>query len=218
MAAHLGARPGELRELETNAVLGSHAGFWFHTLGQRQGLGLSNGPWYVAAKDATRNLVYVSRRYHSSDAPPRNSFRAGAFAWLGEARPAEGVTAGVRVKVRHGPRLYACALRWETRAEAAAAEAAAAEAACAAAARVPPPPSRTRLVSHDPIRYGDASSPVTPQPAAPPAPGLTAVIELLDGNDQGLAAGQYAVFYDAHGTCFGAGVILDSPACVSLQR
>ena len=47
--AHLGEAPGPIRELTGGARLGSHRGHWFHTIGQRQGLGLGDGPWYVAA-------------------------------------------------------------------------------------------------------------------------------------------------------------------------
>ena len=43
--------------------MGKHNGFWFHTIGQRKGLGLSGGPWYVVAKNAQENVVYVSQGY-----------------------------------------------------------------------------------------------------------------------------------------------------------
>jgi tRNA-specific 2-thiouridylase len=109
VAQHLGDRPGDLVELETGAPVGRHRGFWFHTIGQRQGLGLPGGPWYVAAKDASRNVVYISRRYHDPD-KRRNAFRAGAFSWLGDARPGQGAGAGVRVKVRRSGGARACAL------------------------------------------------------------------------------------------------------------
>jgi tRNA-specific 2-thiouridylase len=99
ISQHLGDRPGNLIEIESGTIVGRHRGFWFHTIGQRQGLGLPGGPWYVAAKDASRNVVYISRRYHDAD-KRRNAFRVGGFNWLGDARPGQGATAGVRVKVR----------------------------------------------------------------------------------------------------------------------
>lgn len=52
---HLGERQGAIVELETGKILGSHKGYWFHTIGQRKGLGLSGGPWYVVAKDVDTN-------------------------------------------------------------------------------------------------------------------------------------------------------------------
>lgn len=60
---HLGERPGDIVELETGRVLGRHKGFWFHTIGQRKGLGLSGGPWFVVNKDVENNVIYVSGGY-----------------------------------------------------------------------------------------------------------------------------------------------------------
>jgi tRNA-specific 2-thiouridylase len=38
---------GVLIEAETGDYLGIHRGFWFYTIGQRQGLRLPGGPWYA---------------------------------------------------------------------------------------------------------------------------------------------------------------------------
>ena len=60
---HLGTRKGPIIELETGRKVGEHNGFWFHTIGQRKGLGLSGGPWYVVKKNVHDNVVYVSQGY-----------------------------------------------------------------------------------------------------------------------------------------------------------
>ncbi len=60
---HLGERKGAIIELETGRKLGEHRGFWFHTIGQRKGLGLSGGPWYVVKKNIHDNVIYVSNGY-----------------------------------------------------------------------------------------------------------------------------------------------------------
>ncbi|MDE6135430.1 MAG: tRNA-specific 2-thiouridylase, partial [Muribaculaceae bacterium] len=60
---HLGEQPGPIVEIETGKVLGQHRGFWFHTIGQRKGLGLSGGPWFVVRKNVEENIIYVSRGY-----------------------------------------------------------------------------------------------------------------------------------------------------------
>ena len=60
---HLGEQPGPIIELETGRKLGEHRGYWFHTIGQRKGLGLSGGPWYVVRKDVKDNIIYVSNGY-----------------------------------------------------------------------------------------------------------------------------------------------------------
>ncbi|HLU50356.1 MAG TPA: tRNA 2-thiouridine(34) synthase MnmA, partial [Planctomycetota bacterium] len=65
--ANLGERPGEIREAETGRRLGEHRGHWFHTIGQRRGLKLGEGPWFVVAKDIERNVVLVSHQERLSE-------------------------------------------------------------------------------------------------------------------------------------------------------
>lgn len=60
---HLGEKPGAIIEIETGRKLGEHRGYWFHTIGQRKGLGLSGGPWFVVRKNIHDNVIYVSRGY-----------------------------------------------------------------------------------------------------------------------------------------------------------
>ena len=60
---HLGERKGNIIEIETGRKIGEHKGFWFHTIGQRKGLGLSGGPWYVVKKNPKDNVIYVSNGY-----------------------------------------------------------------------------------------------------------------------------------------------------------
>jgi tRNA-specific 2-thiouridylase len=40
--------------------VGHHRGFWFHTIGQRKGLGLSGGPWFVVKKNVKKNIIFVA--------------------------------------------------------------------------------------------------------------------------------------------------------------
>ena len=61
--AHLGVKSGNLVEFETGKIVGKHDGYWFYTIGQRHGIGLSGGPWYVAAKDVRKNIVFISKQY-----------------------------------------------------------------------------------------------------------------------------------------------------------
>lgn len=41
-------------------VIGKHSGVWFYTIGQRRGIGLSGGPYWVIDKDVKRNKLIVS--------------------------------------------------------------------------------------------------------------------------------------------------------------
>jgi len=60
---YLGEKEGKIVELETGKILGTHKGYWFHTIGQRKGLGLSGGPWFVVKKSVEENILYVSNGY-----------------------------------------------------------------------------------------------------------------------------------------------------------
>lgn len=57
---HLKEKRGKIVDLKGN-VLGFHSGLWFYTLGQRKGIGLSGGPFYVVRKDYKKNLLIVSK-------------------------------------------------------------------------------------------------------------------------------------------------------------
>ncbi len=42
-------------------LIGEHKGLWFYTIGQRKGIGLSGGPYYVVGKDFKNNILVVSK-------------------------------------------------------------------------------------------------------------------------------------------------------------
>lgn len=98
---HLGESPGDVVELETGKVLGRHRGYWFHTIGQRQGLGLSHGPWFVQKKDVGRNVVYVSHAEALSRSA-RDTYEVEKLHWI--AGPPS--TRALQVRVRHGRELF----------------------------------------------------------------------------------------------------------------
>lgn len=103
---HLGERPGPIVEIETGRKLGEHRGFWFHTIGQRKGLGLSGGPWFVVRKNVAENVIYVSRGYDTEKQYGRTLHLAEmhfitADPWGDTADSADGVR--LTFKNRHSP-------------------------------------------------------------------------------------------------------------------
>lgn len=101
---HLGEKPGPIVELETGRMLGRHRGFWFHTIGQRKGLGLSGGPWYVVRKNIGENVIYVSQGY-DTEKQYGNSLRLANMHWI-TRDPWAGVDcsgAEITFKNRHTP-------------------------------------------------------------------------------------------------------------------
>ena len=56
----MGEQEGKVIDIETGKVVGHHRGFWFHTIGQRKGLGLGGGPWFVVKKNIRKNIIFVA--------------------------------------------------------------------------------------------------------------------------------------------------------------
>jgi tRNA-specific 2-thiouridylase len=100
---YAGEKEGDIIELETGKVLGKHKGFWFHTIGQRKGLGLSQGPWFVVKKDIPGNIVYVSNGYDPA-AQRQNVVHLGDFLFINENPDRDYAAAQpVHFKIRHQP-------------------------------------------------------------------------------------------------------------------
>lgn len=137
---YLGEKKGDIIEFETSKKLAEHEGFFYYTVGQRKGIKLGGGPWYVVKKDPEKNIVYVSSHYHDPD-KPRNTLKVGDYNWFFGKPPEEK---NLQVKLRHGENFYQATLEENT---------------------------------------------------------LT-----LDKNDQGIAPGQYVVFYKNE-RCLGSAVI-----------
>ena len=99
---YLGEENGDIIDNETGLIVGKHKGYWFHTIGQRKGLGLSGGPWFVVGKNIQTNTLYVSRGYDPDtqygnivDMADMNFITQDPFAGKQEVE--------VTFKVRHTP-------------------------------------------------------------------------------------------------------------------
>jgi tRNA-specific 2-thiouridylase len=57
---YLKIKPGKIVDAN-NKIIGQHDGLWFYTIGQRKGIGLSGGPYYVIGKDFKNNILIVSK-------------------------------------------------------------------------------------------------------------------------------------------------------------
>ncbi len=100
---YIGEKEGNIVELETGKILGKHKGFWFHTIGQRKGLGLSLGPWFVVKKDTDENIIYVSNGYDPLS-QYSNTIRLSGFHFI-SGNPWENLTSPrpITFKIRHTP-------------------------------------------------------------------------------------------------------------------
>ena len=102
--AWIPGRPGPIETL-SGEVIGRHAGLERYTLGQRSGLGVGGirghaaQPWFVAAKDRTRNaLVVVQGSTHP--ALYCSGLDASAPHWVAGAPPARAFECTAKVRYR----------------------------------------------------------------------------------------------------------------------
>ena len=96
----LGELQGDVIEIETGRKIGTHQGHWFHTIGQRKGLGLGGGPWFVVKKDIVQNILYVSHGYDPATAY-KQDFPIRDFHSLNGVLPPCGEA--INIKIRHTP-------------------------------------------------------------------------------------------------------------------
>lgn len=106
---YLPAKPGVIETLD-GEVIGKHDGLMFHTIGQRQGLqiggqkGKSELPWYVAAKDMSRNvLIAVQGEQHP--ALFHQTLKATQVHWI---NPPPESASHLHAKVRYRQADQAC--------------------------------------------------------------------------------------------------------------
>jgi tRNA-specific 2-thiouridylase len=88
---YLPARPGLIETVEGRRI-GEHHGLMYHTIGQRQGLGIGGvhggdgEPWYVVSKDLSRNVLLVAQGanhpglFHSA-------LQLGEIHWISGTEP-----------------------------------------------------------------------------------------------------------------------------------
>lgn len=98
---YLGEKPGDVIEMETGKRIGEHKGLWFHTIGQRKGLGFGGGPWFVIKKDVENNILYVSHGYDPQSAYKKD-FPLHDFHFLTREVAMKKVT----FKIRHTPEYH----------------------------------------------------------------------------------------------------------------
>jgi tRNA-specific 2-thiouridylase len=108
LKTYVTASPGPI-VTETGDPIGTHQGLMFHTLGQRQGLGIGglsrypDAPWYVAEKQLDRNALVVVQ---GVDHPRlyRQALRATQVNWIGDAPMLpRNLTAKVRYRATDAP-------------------------------------------------------------------------------------------------------------------
>ena len=113
--AYLGTNPGDIVDATTGRVIGRHNGLWYHTVGQRKGIGkvlnpkeTAKGPWYIVAKDQEKNIVIASNEYdQEAFEEARSDFYVEDITWIAGSPPERGERqwndGRFTMKIRHGP-------------------------------------------------------------------------------------------------------------------
>lgn len=92
LGQYIPARPGPIRAVD-GETLGEHAGVFYYTLGQREGLNLGGvkgrpqAPWFVVGKDVAGNVLYVDQG-HDSPYLQSTTLRASQPSFTADAAPA----------------------------------------------------------------------------------------------------------------------------------
>lgn len=91
-------KPGFINDMQGNR-LGQHRGYIHYTIGQRKGLGLGSGPWYVTQVIPEKNCVIVGRE----DEQGQYSFKVRNLNWFIEPDSLKGpLSCNVRVRYNSG--------------------------------------------------------------------------------------------------------------------
>lgn len=197
---HLGEWPGPVIEEETNRIVSMHSGFWFYTIGQRSGLDLGhlpNGPWFVSTGHHVQpETLHLFGNDMSNLVECRFSSSPGVIVCRYVVRK-DPLMNAVYVSLNYYSEdkqrnAFTCgSFNWLN--------------------GTPPPQIREGVCQHSTretslyvkVRHGPNMYRVVTFDMA--QDGKSAFVKLPD-NDQGLAPGQYAVFYQ-DGVCLGCSVI-----------
>ena len=110
LASYLPANPGDI-ETTDGQFLGKHQGLMYYTLGQRQGLGIGGvpgadeSPWFVVAKDLSRNVLVVAQG-HDHPLLLTDNLRATNLYWIIGSPP--GFLFECQARCRHRQPLQDC--------------------------------------------------------------------------------------------------------------
>ncbi len=96
LAPYIASREGPILDREGN-VLGTHRGVTHYTVGQRKGIGLTGGPFFVLRIDPKRNAIIVGRKHELE----RTAVQANLPRWI--SAPKEGDRVFAQIRSRHTP-------------------------------------------------------------------------------------------------------------------
>ena len=101
---YLPAQPGKIID-EYNKIIGQHNGLMYHTIGQRQGLGIGGvkgrpeEPWFAAKKDMETNTL-IAVQGHNHPILLSDHLYANKVSWVAERAPSTTFTCKAKTRYR----------------------------------------------------------------------------------------------------------------------
>jgi len=97
LSQYVDQTPGDVIDMKTKKVIGTHEGAIFYTVGQRHGLDIGGGlPYYVIGKEMAKNEVYVTTNIND-DNFWKTEIKLGDIHWINDAP----VSAKYQIRSRH---------------------------------------------------------------------------------------------------------------------
>ncbi len=94
---HIKAKPGYIVDSQ-GKIVGRHEGLHFYTIGQRKGIGLPGGPFYVLDKDLKNNILNVSK---NDKGLYRKELIARKVNWISGKSPKLPFKIKAKIRYRH---------------------------------------------------------------------------------------------------------------------
>ena len=79
-------------------IIGKHNGLWFYTVGQRKGIKLPGGPFYVIDKNLKKNLLIVSKNKKDLE---KKELTAENVNWISGKEPNFALDIKAKIRYRH---------------------------------------------------------------------------------------------------------------------
>ncbi len=97
LAKRIKEKPGRIIDAEGKSI-GEHQGLWFYTIGQRKGIGLPGGPYYVLDKDFKKNILIITKNEKDLY---KKELTAKNVNWISGEEPRLSLKIKAKIRYRH---------------------------------------------------------------------------------------------------------------------
>jgi len=99
LSRHIKQKPGKIVDAK-GRVLGEHQGLAFYTIGQRKGIKLPQGPYYILDKDLKKNILIVTKNEKDLY---KKELIAKNVSWISGRIPKFPLKVKIKIRYRHKP-------------------------------------------------------------------------------------------------------------------